>query len=352
MNTLSFVDLDNIQTDNLIHNRINLKSYLTDNFTLIGSIRNRIFYGEITGMNPNLGEMLDYDNGEMDLSFVSLDKESIVIHSIIDRAYIKYVSDKWDIRLGRQRINWGINLAWNPNDLFNAYSLIDFDYQERPGADAIRVQYFMKGLSSLDFSYQYGEDLDNSILAGLFKFNKCGYDFQVLTGNYYTDIAIGTGFAGNLKNTGIKGEITYFQPKDNFIDSSGLLSASITLDYSFRNGIYLNASGLYNSGGAYSIISGKDPFQSFIGSLSAKNLMPSELTYFLQASGAFNPALNGSIAVFYMQGLNVLFYMPSISYGIQENWDIMLLGQVAMGKGNSDFEAISHSVFMRLMWSF
>ena len=72
------------------------------------------------------------------------------------------------MRIGRQRINWGVNLAWNPNDLFNAYSLIDFDYQERSGVDAIRFQYYTGEMSSIEFAIQPGENIDKSIIAALF----------------------------------------------------------------------------------------------------------------------------------------------------------------------------------------
>ena len=35
-----------------------------------------------------------------------------------------------------------MNLVWNPNDLFNAFSFVDFDYEERPGSDALRIQKY------------------------------------------------------------------------------------------------------------------------------------------------------------------------------------------------------------------
>lgn len=352
MNSLSFIDLDDILTDNLVHNRINLKAYLADDFSLVGGIRNRIFYGQATSMNPAFGDIIDRDNGMVDMSFVLMDQNAMVIHSMVDRAYLKYTSDKLDIRLGRQRINWGMNLAWNPNDLFNTYTLIDFDYQERAGADAARVQYFFNGQTSFDVACQYGDDLDESIIAGMFKFNRWEYDFQILGGSYYTDIAAGVGWAGNLKNMGLKGEATYFHPKKNYSDTSGVLSSSVTLDYSLKNGLYLNASVLYNGGGSDNATSGMNPFQSFMGTLSAKNLMPSRLTYFLQGSGAFTPALTGSLALFYMDGFKTYFYMPSISYSIQENWELMLLGQVAMGDNGLGIEAIGNGVFLRLMFSY
>ena len=183
-------------------------------------MRNRIFYGEATRLNPNLGALLDNDLGQVDLSFIPVNNKSFVIHSILDRAYVKYMAKKWELRIGRQRINWGVNLAWNPNDLFNAYSLIDFDYQERPGSDALRFQYYTSDLSSIELAIQPGKKIDSSIIAGLWKFNKWKYDLQLLAGNYYNDLALGAGWAGNLKKSGLKGELTYFHPKENLVDTN------------------------------------------------------------------------------------------------------------------------------------
>ena len=74
MNTTSVVDLDSLITDNLIHNRIRFKAYLSDKITTVIEMRNRIFYGEATRLNPSLGKQLEKDNGQVDLSFVSLDR--------------------------------------------------------------------------------------------------------------------------------------------------------------------------------------------------------------------------------------------------------------------------------------
>ena len=288
----------------------------------------------------------------MDLSITSVNTSSFVVHSIFDRAYFKYLANKWELRIGRQRINWGVNLAWNPNDLFNAYSLIDFDYQERPGSDAIRFQYYMGDLSSVELAVQPGNGIDESILAGLWKFNKWKYDFQFLAGNYYSDLAIGSGWAGNIKNCGIKGEFTYFQPKQNLTDTSGAISTSATFDYSFKNGIYVNASILYNSSGKNSVTNQTNPFLTFATDLSAKNLMPSKLTYFTQLNGLFNPLFNYSFSAFYMHGYNVLLLMPSINYTIRENWEIMLIGQSAFGKQTGQLNALGNGIFLRLMVSY
>ena len=352
MNTASIIDFDSIITDNLIHNRVRLKWDVTKRLQSVFEVRNRIFYGEATRLNPYLGESLNDDLGQIDLSFVPLNKNSLVIHSILDRAYLKYSQDKWELRLGRQRINWGVNLAFNPNDLFNAYSLVDFDYQERPGADAIRFQYFASDLSSVEFAVQPSIEIDSSIIAGLWKFNKWKYDFQLLAGNYYEDFIVGSAWAGNVKDMGFKTEVSYFHSKYNFVDTSGAISLSTTLDYSFKNGIYINGSMLYNSLGIDRPLNSNNLFQAFIGDISAKSLMPSKWTYFGQVSGAFNPALNGSMSVFYMQGINLLLLMPSIIYNISDNWELMITAQSAFGEINSKFSASGTGLFLRLMYSF
>jgi hypothetical protein len=67
-------------------------------------------------------------------------------HTNINRLYLDWRKNNWQVRMGRQRINWGVNLVSNPNDLFNTYSFFDFDYTERPGADALRVKHFLEDM--------------------------------------------------------------------------------------------------------------------------------------------------------------------------------------------------------------
>ncbi len=351
MNTASFLDLDTIITQNLIHNRINFKGYLNDNLTLGLELRNRIFYGEAIKLNPYFGDQVDVDNGLVDMSFLLVDKGSMVFHSTIDRAYVDYAKEKWELRVGRQRINWGMNLAWNPNDLFNTYNLIDFDYEERPGADAVRFQYFTGDLSSMEVAVKPGNGIDSSVIAAMYKFNKWQYDFQFIGANFYEDVALGMGWAGNIKDGGFKGEATYFHPKESFSDTSGVLSASATFDLTFKNGMYVNAAALLNSAGVNDP-SAMGQLQFMSGNLSAKSLMPSKWTYFTQVSGAFSPLIGGGMTVLYAQGLNVLFFMPSVSYSIKENWDINLVGQSAFGEVQNQFRSTGTGIFLRLKFSY
>ena len=343
--SVSFTNFDDLLTNNLIHNRINIKGFFGKNFTAKVALRNRIIYGELVKLTPNYGELISEDNGELDLSFLLVDKKSFVFHSIIDRAYLDFAKNKWQIRLGRQRINWGVNLAWNTNDLFNAYNIVDFDYEERAGTDALRVQYYAEK-STTELAYKIGKNLDHSIIAALYKFNKWKYDFQFLAANYNEDIAIGTGWAGNIKNAGFKGEATFFQNKDS---TNNVLSLSTSVDYFFKKGTYLNVSILFTSNGSNTFDTSILDFTS--STLSAKKLMPTKFSYLLQLSNQFNPRIQASFTIIYGQGMNILFIMPTVNYSIADDWDLNLTGQLFFAEVNG-FQNLNNSIFLRLQYSF
>ena len=122
---------------------------------------------------------------------------------------LKYQKKKLEINIGRQRVNWGVNTIWNSNDLFNAYNFIDFDYIERPGSDVVRIIYTGDNLSSIEFVFM-PTSKGRNVFSGMYRFNKLGYDFQIIGADYYEDIVIGGGWAGNILKAGFKGEMSYF----------------------------------------------------------------------------------------------------------------------------------------------
>ena len=339
------------QKNQLIHNRLNIRGYIKDNFSIGLELRNRILFNE--------GEFND-DNGYFDLSHYYINNSKFKIHSMIDRMWLKYQKEKIEISIGRQRVNWGINTIWNSNDLFNAYNFIDFDYIERPGSDVVRFQYSGDNLSSIDVVYKPSTIEESSVIAALYKINKMGYDFQFLLADYYNDIALGGGWAGNIKNAGFKGEITYFISDESSENNSTSLSTSI--DYSFTNGLYILGSHLYNSNG-YS-----DPQQFELGEvtqdvLSPKNLMPSKNSYIIQASAFITPAINTSFTFLYGQGINFFFFSPNITYDISSSLDASIIGQFFYMNNDSDQPIIPHAetnntisringYYARLKWSF
>ncbi|MFT4644796.1 MAG: hypothetical protein ACI8ZX_001203 [Planctomycetota bacterium] len=351
LNTTSFTDADNLYNDNLIHNRINLKAYFGNHFEVEAGIRNRIFYGETMKLNPLYGAQLEEDNGLIDLSWNLIDRKAFIINTKIDRLYVNFYKGKFDIKLGRQRINWGISNLWNPNDLFNAYNFLDFDYEERPGTDALRFSFFPTAMSSIEFAYQPEKTLAKSIIALMYKFNLLKYDFQVLAANYKEDLALGLGWAGSIKDAGFKGEATYFHNRTNFANSQGVFTGTLGLDYSFKDGIYANVGFLYNSEGVYKRNANFSLLSLYTQDLSAKNLMPTRYTFMGQASKAFGQAWNVNLTSVYGTGIHLWMVIPTVSYSIKENWDIDLTVQTFFAQQRI-YKNLGNSVNLRLRFSY
>ncbi len=341
----SYLDYDNnsnSKINHLIHNRINLRGYFNKNFSIGLEVRNRMIYGD----NLNISN----DAGVIDLSNFFVDKSKFKLHSMIDRLWFKYQKNKIEISIGRQRVNWGINTIWNSNDLFNSYNFIDFDYIERPGSDVLRFIYNGDDLSSLELVYK--PNLDSlGVIAVLYKINKKGYDFQFIGANYYDqDFVLGGGWAGNIRNAGFKGELSYFITK-NPISSENSLNLSTSLDYSFKNGIYILGSYLYNSSG----LSTSNFFN--LGAitenvLSPKNLMPSKNSYMIQTSKPISPAIKSTLTFLYGQGINFLYISPNISYDINSDFDLNFIGQLFYANVNGNFKSLMNGIFLELKYSF
>ncbi len=340
-----------LTTNNLIHNRLNLKWYATNRLTFSLEARNRIFWGEEVKMNPDYGELIDTYVGLVDLSALWVNEEAFVMHSILDRAYLEYATEKWELRLGRQRINWGINTVWNPNDLFNAFNYLDFDYEERPGSDALRFTYYTGLLSSLEIAFSPSKDLDQSVAAALYRFNLKSYDLQLMSGYYRGDIAMGGGWSGYIGGAGFKGEASYFVPTEQSTDSLNTFSISMTADYQLGK-VYLMASAYYGSRGLDKIDLGSLQTGLLGGQLSAKNLYPTKWAFFTNASTQLSPLSAISLGLMYSPNGHLLTAIPTISYSIKENWDLDLVGQLFFLENQSSFQNFVDGVYLRMKWSY
>ena len=248
MQTIIYEDIDEDWTsENLFHNRLNLYLYPIKNLSASIQIRNRLIYGEMVESGSEYIDAFDKDNGWLDLSFNLFSGNSYVLNSAIDRLWVQYSAGNFVGTAGRQRINWGQSLVWNPNDLFNVYSYFDVDYVERPGSDAIRLQYYPGYTSTVELAAKI--DGSNKVTAaGLFRFNVLGYDLQIIGGILSEeDLVAGLGWSGNLWNAGFRGELSYFHDIDNFKDTSGVVITSAGLDYTFTNSLLLQFEFLYSN---------------------------------------------------------------------------------------------------------
>ncbi len=345
LNTVNFHDADTFYTDNLWHPRLDFKGYYRDTWTFALSSRNRILYGDRL-KNPLFDrEILDTDTGVADLSFLPVNRDNLLVSSVFDRLYLQYSSGKWNLRVGRQRINWGINTVWNPNDIFNTSNYLDWDYEEKPGSDAVRLHLDTGGMSSIEGVYKAekpdGKRVDTYALR--YQFNLWQYDFQCLGAVVDSRLVAGIGWAGSIGDAGFKGEWSYFSGQDE----RGIWAGSISWDYAFQKGTNLLVSGLYNGG----YQEDSSPVLMLSGErLQARNLFPSEYAVLGQWSGDIGAPWRWSISGIYGNAHDMFILIPQLDYSLKDNWDLSLYGQ-SFFAGIPGYKQWNFVTF-RLRWSF
>jgi len=333
--------------DNLLHNRLNFKAYAGSHGIFTAELRNRLFFGDLAGMGKAYAELTGTDAGWVDLSWDLLNENSFFFNTTIDRLSFDYKTGTFEAQIGRQRINWGQAFLWNVNDIFNAYSFFEFDYTERPGSDAIRLQYYPSFSSTIELAAKLDHENDLTI-AGLWRFNKWNYDIQFLAGVVKNnDLVLGSGWSGNIKTISFRGETSVFFPIGN--DKSEKPSALITagIDKVLQNNSVYQFQIMYCNHPLQ-----PDDFSNFYsGSLSAKDLAFSRFSAFGQITWAATPLLNAGISAMWFPDLNGYYAGPSLDYSVASNLDFTLVWQHFEAKMSGNSTNVNLG-FLRLKFSF
>ena len=337
-------------SDNTLENRIQLKYYPQSWLTADVQVRNRFMYGDFVKSIPNYRGYIDQHMGFFDLSAMWGDNKSFIAYSEIDRLNLLFNINKWQITVGRQRVNWGIDLIWNPNDIFNTYSYFNFEYAERPGADAVSVKYYTNATSFVEAVYQMDKTFDQSSIGGLYRFNTHEYDIQFLGGKMKTDFVVGLGWSGNVGKAAFRGETSYFRDYKEFSDSVGVLVSSISMDYSFSNTLYLQGGFLFNSSGATKDVAAVDLFSQQVA--SPKTLSKGKYNLFAQATGQLTPLVSPGIAIMFNPSDKSTFISPSVTLSVTENFDFSAVGILFLGKENTEYQNIGQLVYIKFKWNF
>ncbi len=343
---------ENWITDNIFHNRLNFKWYPTSNLTFTAELRTRLFYGETVKIFPQYADLIDDNRGYVaDLSAILSQGDSYFIHSVLDRLNLDWTKDRWQVRIGRQRINWGQNFVWNPNDIFNAYSFFDFDYEERPGSDAVLIRYYVGATSSIEFATAFGDTWDDYKMAAMYRWNASRYDYQVLAGKVGTDYAAGAGWSGEIGGAGFKGEVTWLEPVHDAFAGRGAVVGSVSGDYTFPKSLFLHSEIIYNS-----YAEGDD--RSVLGlnflseSRSPKTLTFTKWSWFNEGSYQVTPLLKVGLYCIYYPDEGSIFLGPNAELSISDNVYLLFMGQLFLGSSDSIYGSLGYFNYLRLKWSF
>ncbi|WP_063662352.1 hypothetical protein [Aliivibrio fischeri] len=338
--------------DNLIHQRFNFEYRFSDYLRVNLGMRNRLMFGD-TAEYPNYGEYISYDPGYVDLSKNWLDKKGVVGNSQFDRAYINWNKNDWQARAGRFRINWGMTTVWNPNDIFNSYSIYDFDYEERPGTDAIMVSKKLGFASSIDMVFNPNSNSELDSYATRYLFNKQGWDMQVLLGKSHLDYVLGAGFAGDIYGAGLRGEFSWFEPTQSCYDNQDLVASSVSsleMDYRFNS---VNNWVLQGSVMHISEPQDVDSAMSYLNlPLTARTLSFTHWTWYSSLGFDISSLSRMNIMGSYYDD-GSYFIGLNQTYSLSDNWQLIGVVQYFDGMNDSVFgENPSTLLYAQVKWSF
>jgi len=307
----------------ILHNRINMKVYAGNKLTFGLEVRNRFITGDLITLDPFYSISLDSDPGWADLSWNIIDEQAFIYNSMIDRIWVDFTSGKFQVTVGRQRINWSQSLVWNPNDIFNTYSFFDFDYVERPGSDAVRIVFSATPSSAAEIAVKANSE-GNVTAAALYRFSLLNTDIQFLAGETDEEsFFAGTGWSGAIGPYSVRGEATWFQPfeSDGLKEGTGI--ATIGVDRMFSDKVNVIAQVMYcNKPLALNFFN-----DLYSGGMTASELAFSEFTAMGQITYTPMPLLNISGSAIWYPDMDGFFAGPSIDVSLAENVDFSFVWQ-------------------------
>lgn len=337
-----------VRYDNILHHRLESSWSISGALRLQADMRTRYLAGYSIRNGVGLENYFETDPGYADLSWVWHSGEHALLHSNIDRLHLSWFSGDFELHAGRQRINWGRTYVWNPNDLFNNYAFLDFDYEERPGVDALSAQYNWSYASGVEGAWRMGRDWNRTVFAGMLRESWGSYDLQFIGGYYRRQVVLGAGLAGYLGQTGLKGEVSWFHPEDRLLETGGHLTATMGLDYMLPSGVYLQGELLYNGG--YRATGA--PLTELVRPPTADNLFIARSAWFLNGSYQPHPLVSTSLGVMGSFDRSIWIIIPQAGYSLSENLDLMALAQLLKGKVFRGSLETQNLFFLRLKFSY
>nr|WP_321450718.1 hypothetical protein [uncultured Carboxylicivirga sp.] len=345
-------------TDIYFQNRLNLFWYANDKLTISAQMRNRLMVGDQMRLDytQQLENSFEMNGNFFNPSWNLAVGNSYILNMAFDRIYAEYSSGNLDLTVGKQRINWGKTFAFNPNDMFNTYSYFDFDYEEKPGTDAFRAMYYTGATSSIEFAANI--DSASQVSAAVkWNANIWNYDFQFIGGTLKgEDLALGFGWSGYVKNSSWRGELAWYQPFENFADTSGVIMLSTGMDYSIGSKWTVQGEAMVAK-----LPKGKDIvfFDAYAPPQSVKDLATSPFQLLGSVMFQASPLSTLSLSSIWYPHPDIkgIFLGPSWTYSVADNFSASLYWQYFHGNfPNSITGEISkqsvNSGFLRLKYSF
>lgn len=360
--TSKYPGIESRLNDHLLHTRLNLHYYPSENLSAALEFRFRAFYGGSVKKIPGYSKLIQTKRDFVDLDWLIWNSKTSIGYLEADRLYLNWELKNFQMTLGRQRIAWGTCWVWNPTDIFNPLNVLDFDYEELPAADVVRLQYYTGAVSKIEISYKPAKENNKQILAGLISINKWEYDFNFILGYKFNKWLTGFSWAGDISDAGFRGEVLFTEKNrsvpvvlanDPTVVTSvskfnqSTVSFSLSGDYTFESSFYIHTELLFNNHGVT-----ENTFYFQQAAQTAGMLSAARWSFYQEFAYNFSPLVRGNIFSIINPSDGSFVVIPSVSYSVITNLDFFANIFFFEGNSSTEFGVYGTAMYLRLKYSF
>ena len=328
--------------------RQNLRWYPSRQITVAVEVDERLLLGESAGLVPGASEAYRFEEPYFDWQRTFVEEENAVLEAEIDRLWVTGYHGDIQVTLGRQRIAWGTTLIWNPTDLFNPSSPLDFANVEKPGADGLRVQYYLGPASRFEIAAALQEPEENSIAVAQLVLNRWEYDWHFLGGRRAEEWVAGFAWAGHIRGGGFRGELLgRFSSEEGGASEHPDLTAVLSGDYIFKSSLYLHGEALYGSRGT----TGNAGGLHLVRALREHRLTPARWSLFAEAARQLHPLVSASLAGIVNPTDGSRYAGPAVTWNALTDLDVILTGLLFGGNPGTEFGDNGTTLLAQMRWS-
>jgi hypothetical protein len=263
----------------------------------------------------------------------------------LDNAYLKLRFDLFDLTIGRQQISTGTGYVWNPTDVFNIKDLFDPTY-EQPGHNAVMLEVPIGYDYTFTALYSPESDWESSTKMIRLKGRALHFDYTLIavernwTFHDYTRLDLteggffgipqkrhlfGFSTVGELFGLGVLAEYAY-----NEMQSSKNFQEWVAgFNYTFDFQTYLMIEYYHHTLGKTS--SAKYTFNDWMRLFTNEQKTIAQDQAYVLIQHSLTELLDGGLTSIYCLSDKSIVLVPTFTYSLWENVDIMAYFSVNLG---------------------
>lgn len=282
-----------------------------------------------------------------DLTNYHIDESLTSLSTRIERLDIKWSLGSYDIDVGRQPVSLGTSHFIGVLDVLAPFAPGDLDATYKPGIDAVRIRKGLGMTGEAEVIVAAAKEWSDGAILGRYRISLKGIDLEFVGGRFRRRGFGGVGWEGEVKSTGIWGELALFERRENVEKIRGGWSEAA---FSGVAGIDINLPDDFKLGGSFM-------FQDF-GVREPEELIdiyedaPFQEGWVFLGSAAYgvltlrrelHPLVQSDLAGIINLIDNSTLWQPKITINTGDNTDLAFYGWVGTGK-KSVLNGISLSI--------